>query len=401
MRIRGVPFLALLVACGSTEPPGDDGSSTRSGGAMAGGSAGDELSGGIVNDGGGAGGGQAGSNAPGGGGTSGGAGGSAGGGTTSRDAGAREGGAAVEAGSGLFDAGTTGDGDFTISAPFHAAPEVGVQQGVPQGTLHDFTLSSMGSAVYPVDVATKMPFSRNVSVYVPKQYVAGTAAPFIVVQDGISFYRGTMVPVLDNMIQARRLPVMIAIFVEPGPNENTPNGERSFEYDSVSDAYVRFVETELLPKIEADYKLSLTADPEGRAAMGGSSGGAAAFTMGWFRPDLYHRILTYSGSFCDLQPSAMYPDGAWTYHESLIANTPVKPLRVALEVGDNDLNWNTSMDMKRNWRPANLAMAAALAGRGYHYRFVDAKGAGHIDSGVLAQTLPDTLAWLWQGYPVQ
>jgi enterochelin esterase family protein len=295
---------------------------------------------------------------------------------------------------------STGEGDFTISAPYVPAPEVTRDPEAPTGMVYELTLSSTESTIYPTDFATHEPFDRAVAVYVPQQYVAGTAAPFIVVQDGISFYQSTMIPVLDNMIHQRRLPVMIAIFVEPGPNEDTPAGERSFEYDSVSDAYVRFVETELLPRIALDYGVTFTTDPEGRAAMGGSSGGAAAFTMGWSRPDLYRRVLTYSGSFCNLQPSAAHPLGAWEYHESLIAAGPVLPLRIALEVGENDLNWNTDTDMHRDWQDANRRMAAALAARGYHYRFVYALGADHIDSGVLAQTLPDTLAWLWEGYPI-
>ena len=87
-----------------------------------------------------------------------------------------------------------GEGDITIAAPYSSAPELTVRADVPHGTLHDFNLSSTASAIYPVEFTNKMPFGRNVSVYVPKQYVAGTAAPFIVVQDGISFYRSTMVP---------------------------------------------------------------------------------------------------------------------------------------------------------------------------------------------------------------
>jgi len=213
----------------------------------------------------------------------------------------------------------------------------------------------------------------------------------------ISFYASTMTPTLDNMIAAKKLPPMIAIFVEPGPNEDTPTGERSWEYDSVSDAYVTFVETELLPKVEADYGVKLTKDPEGRAAMGGSSGGAAAFTMGWMKPELYHRILTYSGSFCALQPSAEHPNGAWEYHESMIAASAAKPLRIALQASDMDLDWGTPMT---HWLNANRAMAKVLAEKGYHYRFVYAEGAGHIDQAVLEQTLPDTLLWLWQGYPI-
>lgn len=121
--------------------------------------------------------------------------------------------------------------------------------------------------------------------------------------------------------------------------------------------------------------------------------------MGWLRPDAYHRILTYSGSFCDLQPNATYPHGAWTYHESLIASSPAKPLRVALSASENDLNWNTDTDHMRDWVAANTAMAKALKAKGYHYRFVYANGAEHIDSGVLEQTLPQTLRWLWRGYP--
>jgi iron(III)-enterobactin esterase len=294
-----------------------------------------------------------------------------------------------------------GDGRFVISPPYAPAPEVIANDQVPQGTVHEFTMNSADSAIYPKDVATGEPFTRSVSVYIPAQYQAGTAAPFMVVQDGVSFYQGTMVPTLDNMIHAGTLPVMIVIFVEPGPNGGPTEGQRSYEYDSVSEDYVTFVETELLPKVEQDYGVSLTTDPDGRAAMGGSSGGAAAFTMGWFRPDKYRRILTYSGSFCNLQSNATHPHGAWEYHESLIASSPAKPLRVALSASEYDIDMNTDTEQMRNWVAANEAMAAALAAKGYEYRYVYAEGADHVDFGVLEQTLPETLRWLWQGYPSQ
>ena len=134
--------------------------------------------------------------------------------------------------------------------------------------------------------------------------------------------------------------------------------------------------------------------------MGGSSGGAAAFTMGWFRPDLYRRILTYSGTFVNQHPDANYPHGCWEYHEHLIAENPAKPLRVFLEVGENDLNLDPQFgDNMHNWPKANKAMAAALSAKNYHYRFIYALGAGHVDGRVVGQTLPDTLVWLWRGYP--
>jgi iron(III)-enterobactin esterase len=293
-----------------------------------------------------------------------------------------------------------GDGNYVISPPYAPAPETFVDENVPQGTVNTFTWSSEESAIFPTDIVTGMPFTRDVSVYVPQQYVAGTAAPFMVVQDGVNFYQSTMVPTLDNLIAAGKLPVMIAIFVEPGPSTDIPVGQRSVEYDTVSDAYARFIDDELIPKVETDYGVTLTTDPEGRGAMGGSSGGSAAFTMGWFRTEGYHRILTYSGSFCDLQPTTEYPHGAWSYHESLIAESDAKPLRVFLAVGENDFNWNDDTSMMRNWIDANEAMADALAAKGYHYRYVYAEGSEHIDYNVLQQTLPETLQWLWQGYPL-
>lgn len=293
-----------------------------------------------------------------------------------------------------------GDGRFVISPPYAPAPEVIANEQGPQGTIHEFTMDSSTSAIYPKDVQTGETFSRNVSVYIPAQYQPGIEAPFMVVQDGVSFYQSTMVPTLDNMIAAGTLPVMIAIFVEPGPNGGPTEGQRSFEYDSVSADYLNFVESELLPKIEQDYGVRLTADPDGRGAMGGSSGGAAAFTMGWFGPDKYRRILTYSGSFCDLHANAAHPGGAWEYHEKLIAESPAKPLRVALSASENDFDLNTDSEQRRNWVAANEAMAKALAAKGYHYRYVYAEGAEHVDFGVLEQTLPETLRWLWQDYPI-
>ena len=115
----------------------------------------------------------------------------------------------------------------------------------------------------------------------------------MVVQDGMS-YTGTLPKVLDNMIHERRLPVMIAVFINSGGGDGK-GSERGLEYDTLSEKYAVFVEKEVLPRVAKDYKVTFTKDPEGRATMGGSSGGAAALTMAWFRPDLYRRVLTYSG----------------------------------------------------------------------------------------------------------
>lgn len=306
-------------------------------------------------------------------------------------------GAAGAAGT-VADPGVEGDGDFTISAPFTAAPETRVQDGVPKGTLHETTVSSSTSAIYPRDVASNRTFERALQVYVPNGYIEGTPVPFMVVQDGSS-YDGRVVPVLDNLIADGRLPAMVAIFINPGPGDG-PGSQRGLEYDTVSDTYVNFIETEILPKVQADYAVELTFDPEGRASFGCSSGGAAAFTMGWFRPDLYRRILTYSGTFVNQAPSNEYPHGAWEYHENLIPESEPKPLRVFLEVGSEDNGASSPAGGFRNWVLANQGMAAALKTKGYHYRFIFAEGGRHCDTNAIAETLPDAMLWLWRGYPI-
>jgi enterochelin esterase-like enzyme len=201
------------------------------------------------------------------------------------------------------------------------------------------------------------------------------------------------------MIAEKRLPAMIAILINSGGGD-AQGSERGLEYDTVSDRYAMFVEKEVLPKIAKDYNVKFTSDPDGRATMGGSSGGAAAFTMGWFRPDLYHRILTYSGTYVNQQSplNPESPHGAWEYHEHWIAKSELKPLRIWLEVGENDNGSKKSEESLHNWVLANNRMAAALKAKGYHYRYEFAEGAGHVDGKVVRQTLPEALEWLWRGY---
>jgi enterochelin esterase-like enzyme len=278
-------------------------------------------------------------------------------------------------------------------------------------------MSSTDSAIYKGDDATLLAanqhsFERAVRVYVPSQYVDGTPAPFMVVQDG---YVGDITRALDNLIAEtapeKRLPALVAIFVANGGGDSK-GSERGLEYDTLSDRYTRFVETEVLPAVvalpalRADWpNFALTEDPEGRAAYGCSSGGAAAFTMGWFPADRYRRIVTYSGTFVDQQDDdaaeeAMYPLGAWEYHERLIAAADKKPLRVFLQASENDNGAGQSEAGHHNWVMANERMAAALGDKGYHYRYVYALGAGHCDNAVRRQTLPETLLWIWRGYPL-
>jgi iron(III)-enterobactin esterase len=307
------------------------------------------------------------------------------------------------------------DGNFIIGPTHNAAPEMTAQEGVPQGTVFDFTMESADSKFYPgiarvagapgpppTGAAGAMtinshpaPYTRKLSVYVPKQYVPGMVAPFIIGADGPD---RALFTALDNLIAQHRVPVMIAISIGNGSGDGQ-GSERGLEYDTMSGKYAEFVETEVLPLVEKQYNVKLTKDPEGRATMGGSSGGSAALIMAWYHPELYRRVLTYSGTYVNQQwpVSTELPHGAWEFHEHLIPESPVKPIRLWMEVGDRD-NLMTRDDY-HDWVLANENMAKVLAAKGYRYQFVFARNAGHTDRAVKQQTLPEALEYVWQGYP--
>ncbi len=284
-----------------------------------------------------------------------------------------------------------GDGDYSIGPDYAPAPEQTKRAGVPEGKVVEFVVHSAESKFYP---GANGPFDRHVCVYVPAQYVPGTPAPFIVSADAYGMHY-ELPTILDNMIADHRLPAMVAVMIANG------GSERSMEYDTVSVKYADFVEAEVLPRVEKEANVKLTKDPEGRMTWGGSSGGAVSLTMAWFKPDLYHRVLTYSGTYTDLQRGPDAPHGAWEYHEHFIPDSPAKPLRIWMEVAQNDIGPNTPSANRRNWVIANQRMAAVLKAKGYHYQLVYAKNAGHVDAKVINQTLPQALEFVWKGYPVR
>ena len=352
-------------------------------------------------------------------------GGSAAGGST--PAGGRGGGQAGSAG-GAVDPGTDGDGDFTIGPTYTRQSDL-TSKGAPAGRIFSFTMNSADSNIYTgLDTTLNSPraFSRAINVYVPAAYKDGTAAPFMVIHDGptqmlstppTSGALGNVRLALDNLTTAstdpaRRLPAFIAIAVANGGGDSL-GSERGLEYDTMSDRFARFIDTEVLAavlanaQIKAAYpNLAFTTDPQGRGSIGCSSGGAAALTMAWFRPDLFRKAITYSGTFVDQQDTdapeeRMYPLGAWEYHSSLalIANSDPKPLRLFINANDRDNGYNAPESGHHNWVMANERTAAALKSRGYHYRYVAGENAGHCDGNVQNATLADALVWIWRGYP--
>ena len=308
------------------------------------------------------------------------------------------------------------DGNFILGPTHTAAPEM--TDEMLQGTVVEFTMISEDSKLYPgiarephtfgtpdpndpakLILTTSHParYSRRVGVYVPRQYVPGTAAPIIVGADGIDRMLFTA---LDHLIAEKKLPPIVAISIGNGSGD-AQGSERGLEYDTMSGRYAEWVESEVLPLVEAKANVKLTKDPDGRATTGGSSGGSCALIMAWYHPELYHRVLTYSGTYVNQQwPSnPESPHGAWEFHEHLIPNSPVKPIRIWMEVGDHDLfNPNAMDDHMHDWVLANERMAAVLAAKGYHYQFVFAESAGHVDRAVRMQTWPEALEYVWQGY---
>ena len=310
------------------------------------------------------------------------------------------------------------DGDFIIGPTHLPSPGIATDGKISNGTVVEFTMNSADSKFYPgiarepntfgtpdpkdpakliVTTSHPAPYTRKVAVYVPKDYAPGSDAPFIVSADGPDRY---LFATLDALIPKRHLPVMVAVSIANGTGD-AQGSERGLEYDTMSGKYAEFVEQEVLPRAEAEAHVKLTKDPNGRATMGYSSGGACALIMAWYHPELYHRVLAYSGTFINQQwpynPEA--PHGAWDFHEHLIPQSPRKPIRIWMEVGDKDLyNPNVMRDNMHDWVLANENMAKVLAAKKYHYQFVFARNAVHVDRATVQQTLPEALEYLWQGY---
>jgi enterochelin esterase family protein len=265
---------------------------------------------------------------------------------------------------------------------FRPTPDHEPRAGVPTGTV--LPQPAWSSQVFPGT-------TRDWWLYVPAQYQPDGTAAVMIFQDGANYLRPTgqwRAPVvLDNLIARGEMPVTLAIFINPGhdPSKGAPKrpgspSNRSLEYNSLGDRYARFLLEEILPAVAKTHPFS--ADPERRALVGSSSGGIAAFTAAWERPDQFRKVLSTIGSFVHLAGGDAYP--------SLIRKTERKPLRVYLEDASGDLD-----NPYGNWPLANQQMHAALRYMGYDVRFDYAEGYGHnADHG--GSLFPDALRWLWR-----
>ena len=253
-----------------------------------------------------------------------------------------------------------------------------IQEGVPQGTV---TTYEFESKIYKGT-------HRKYHIYVPAQYDGSSPAAIMVFQDGHVYvnknrqFRTTIV--FDNLIHKKQMPVTIGIFVDPGviiskDKNEKPIRNRSFEYDDLSDTYVRFLTEEIIPEVAKKYKL--TNDRKMRAICGISSGGICAFNAAWHRPDYFHKVMSHVGSFTNIR-------GGHVYH-ALVRAEDKKDIRVFLQDGANDLNNHYG-----NWWLANQQMASSLEYKKYDYTFIKGEGGHSGKHG--GAILPESLRWLWR-----
>lgn len=260
--------------------------------------------------------------------------------------------------------------DFSEPIRYAHGPDSVAQEGVPQGRVVEHQFAD--SRVFPGT-------SRRYWVYAPAE-AASSQAGLMVFQDGRMYLdpKGEIRAgvVLDNLIHHGEMPPTIGVFVDPGEP-----GNRNVEYDAFTDAYATFLLTEILPMVLDTYDIA--DDPDQWGICGGSSGGSCALTVAWMRPDRFRRVISFLGSFAQLEGGNAYPQ--------LIRQTPKKPIRAFLQAATRDLGWNQP---EFNWLSANLQVAAALAERGYDLRFV--LGDGGHDANHGGAILPDALRWLWR-----
>jgi enterochelin esterase-like enzyme len=260
--------------------------------------------------------------------------------------------------------------DFSAPVLYAHGPDSRRQPGVPRGTIVEKEWTS--SRIFPGT-------SRRYWIYVPAQYSALEPASLMVFQDGELYLdpegdvRASIV--FDNLIHRGEMPVTIGVFINPGQES------RNAEYDAFSDSYATFLLTEILPKVRESFLIA--DDPDQWAIGGGSSGGSCALTVAWMQPERFHRVVSFLGSFAQIEGGNRYP--------ALVRDTPNKPLRIFLQAATGDLN---SHAPTFNWFSANLQVAAALAERGYDFRLV--LGDGGHDTNHCGVILPDALRWLWR-----
>jgi len=281
-----------------------------------------------------------------------------------------------------------------------------LQPGVPSGTLS-------AKIVHTSKIYDGM--KSEYWIYVPAQYDPRVPAAVMVFQDGGGYTdregNNPALNVIDNLIAQKNIPVMIAVFINPGDISDSPgtptfnfvkaysekwqrplkDSMRSTLYDTVSDRYVRYLRDEVLAEVGGKY--NLRKDAYSRAITGLSSGGICSFNAAWQEPDQFSRVISWIGSFTSIQwkEDPHVPDGGQDYAEKVLRE-PKRNLRVWLQDGSEDQE-NARYG---SWPLANLRLANALKLKDYDFHFSFGKGTHNSGGG--AAEFPEEMIWLWRDY---
>ena len=282
-------------------------------------------------------------------------------------------------------------------AHYQLGPDSSPREGVAKGEVRGpFTLPSQA---YPGTQHTYW-------VYVPAQYDPAVPASLMIFNDGQAFknpVEGDLraPTVLDNLIDRREIPVMLAVFINPGRTPEQPEptpqewGDRTTnrptEYNSLDDRYARVITDELMPALNKEF--AIAKDPERRGIGGASSGAIAAFTVAWERPNEFRKVLSLIGSFTNLRGGHAYAD--------IVRKSEKKPIRIYLQDGRNDnrgIGRNGNYDETRDWFLQNVRLMEALRDKGYDLNYQWGMGRHSQKHG--GAIFPDMMRWLWRDHPV-
>jgi gluconolactonase len=271
---------------------------------------------------------------------------------------------------------------------YSLGPDSQPQANVPKGTVTKFVLAP--GKFYPGT-------PHNYQIYVPPQYNAAKPVPFMIFLDGSGAAGNSQrVPVVfDNLIAKGELPPMIGIFIDPGvqpalSDQAQGRRERTFEYDNISGRYAQFLDEELIPEVAKKY--SLSKNPDDHAIGGVSTGAVGALIAAWERPDLFHRVLSFIGTYVDMRGADSLP--------ATIRRTEPKPIRIFMQDGKNDhlvAGQPYGTFYGGSWPINNEVMYEAFQFAGYDVKLTIGEGAHDMKQG--AAIMPEALRWLWRDYP--
>jgi enterochelin esterase family protein len=177
-----------------------------------------------------------------------------------------------------------------LRMPSYDYPEETIRRpGVARGSLSGNVVRSSAALGYSIQHR----------VYTPAGFDPQTSPglPVVYVTDGHEYaadHMGSLVAVLDNLIDDGSIRPTIAVFVDPRNPTNLSSNRRQSEYVS-NRRFADYLADELVPAIDGAFATSTAA--EDRVILGTSLGGLAAAYVGAVEPATFGRVAIQSPAF--------------------------------------------------------------------------------------------------------